>query len=62
MTEQAKVYRVTYRGFLQDVVREFPTIEEATTWARQAGAYGRCKITEQRKGDICPHPLTSGEI
>ena len=33
-------YRVTFIGFLQDVVREFDTKEEANTWLRKVGKYG----------------------
>ena len=39
---------VSYLGFLQYVVRRFPTRERAEQWARQAGVYDKATITEQK--------------
>lgn len=38
------MFKVSYRGFLQDVVRYFPTKQRAIQWARQCGVYGLAKI------------------
>jgi hypothetical protein len=39
------VYRVTYRGFLQTVARDFDTLEQAELWAKQVGVFKRATIT-----------------
>ena len=41
-------YTVTYRGFLQPVVRTFQTRERAEQWARQVGIYHRAIITKAK--------------
>jgi len=41
-------WRVSYRGFLQDIVRFFPTRERAEQWARQAGRFNSSIIEEVR--------------
>ncbi len=45
-------FRVTYRGFLQVITRDFESYEIAVTWCRQIGkAYLIPKIQEIARGD-----------
>ena len=39
-------WRVSYYGFLQEVVRFFPTRERAEQWARQVGRFNSSMIQE----------------
>jgi hypothetical protein len=51
------VYRLSYRGFLQHVIRDFDTREDAEQWARQVGVFKTATITyaieqfERAKGE-----------
>ena len=38
------MWRVSYKGFLQEVVRWFATKQLAEQWARKVGVYGIAKI------------------
>lgn len=48
--------RVTYSGFLQTVTRDFPTLERAEQWARQAGVFARATFAPP------PHTMTTAQI
>lgn len=40
------MYTVTYKGFLQTVVRTFKTLERAQEWARQVGVFDIATIDQ----------------